>query len=80
MASLQVTRAALHVAHTTLETENRILLKNQIVRVTGIDKAIRNPSKVGDGVSNYNTLPFIDTLQLETDVDYDLTQSFITIN
>jgi hypothetical protein len=80
MASEDIVLLKLKETQATLTSNNPILGIGQEVIATGITDAIRDPRKRGDGGSVYTALPFIDTLQIETNTNYDLTQIFLAVN
>lgn len=63
-----------------LQSTNPVLNAEQVVFVKSITNAVKEPRKKGNGSTAFNSLPFIDTLQIETDTAYDLTQSFLAVN
>ena len=80
MASTDVVLLTLQSSNDYLMTNDPILGNGQRVAVTEIDSAINSPLKMGNGVLTYSNLPFIETVNIETDVAYDLTQSFLAVD
>ena len=80
MANQDIVLIQLQETLTNLEASNPILGNGQKVIATSISNSVHNISKIGDGISTFNTLSFTETLKIETSSNYDLTQSWLSID
>lgn len=69
--------------HANLTSGNPVLGNGQEIIVSELASSYdvtNRPKKIGDETTNYNSLSFVDLVEVDTDATYDLTAAWIAIN